>query len=1198
MGYAHAEATGREEERAGRDAGDDIEVEEQDQGLSQDEAEEGREPRRLPAPQRVSDKEKEDHYATHTPYRSWCSYCVRGRGKKMAHRRGDREDKPADVPRACMDYFYMSTGDEEVGANPIFVMVDEGSGEKYARAAGSKGVGDQGEHDWLIKDACAELRAWGHPGGGENRLILKSDGEASIVALRSALAKFHGGQVVPETSAKGESQSNGVVEEAGKTIREFVRVLKEQMEDRAGMTLSPGDVIVQWMVRWAAMLCSRFLVGKDGCTAFERRRGRKCQIPVVPFGESVWYKEIRMHKERREKFSSEDQEGIWLGHNRSSNEVLIGTPNGVVRAYSVTRREPEARWNADAIRNMKGTPQQPDPNKPSMNIPIRIQFDQAANAEPEPTVPPRKERAPRRMRLTEALFQKYGYTDGCEGCTFRRANLGDHRAHSERCRTRMEEAVDADEELRYRREEEQARFDRYASAATQQSPGAAPATDAGGGERSMATAAGAADTSSGGHAGNGNGHSPVASSSGNAGNSNGHGPVRADADAQNISNHSVISNQAAEEDVRMDNFENGNTNNGSTTSNDTEMMDLLQGTIRRLEVESELEEMIKRVSVDVAEVYSPPRVTTHAAKMGLAPGEAMDLTTGWDFTLERHRQAALKYIQKVKPKLLIGSPECTMFSALQICNRKNWGPEKQARWIEAREHIRFVVTLYAEQLRNGRWFVHEHPHTASSWDLEEIQQLSQKMGVHIAVADQCMYGLTTWNRAGVPGAAARKRTRFLTNSSYIAEELSQKCDGSHAHQSLEGGRARQAAIYPEKLCQAICRGLIREQQAQSFQLRCLMVIQHDADMAKSKADEHEGEDFIGEAWDDITGEVLDGKEVRKARMKEIGYIHQKGVWKTIPREQAEEEGIQILKTRWIDTNKGDAKLPVHRSRFVAKEFNQSREMGLFASTPPLEALKLLVSDAATKGPNGQRKVVMINDVARAFFEAPVNRKICVELPDECKEGMEGDMVGLLQRSLYGTRDAAANFQVEVRKFMQQLGFRVGRYNASTFYHVGRQLRTLVHGDDFVTVGDKQGVDWLRRELEHRFEIKTAMIGHGHHENREGRILNRVLRATESGWEYEADQRHSDLLIKALNLQEANPVVTPGEDEKKDTEAQNEVPLVGEKATEYRALAARANYLALDRADIQYMAKELCRSMSQPTVGGQKAIKKICPVFNR
>ena len=39
-------------------------------------AEEGRGAVGLTAPTRISDKERDDHELTHTPYRSWCSVCV------------------------------------------------------------------------------------------------------------------------------------------------------------------------------------------------------------------------------------------------------------------------------------------------------------------------------------------------------------------------------------------------------------------------------------------------------------------------------------------------------------------------------------------------------------------------------------------------------------------------------------------------------------------------------------------------------------------------------------------------------------------------------------------------------------------------------------------------------------------------------------------------------------------------------------------------------------------------------------------------------------------------------------------------------------------------------------------------------------------------------------------------------------------
>ena len=45
-------------------------------------------------------------------------------------------------------------------------------------------------------------------------------------------------------------------------------------------------------------------------------------------------------------------------------------------------------------------------------------------------------------------------------------------------------------------------------------------------------------------------------------------------------------------------------------------------------------------------------------------------------------------------------------------------------------------------------------------------------------------------------------------------------------------------------------------------------------------------------------------------------------------------------------------------------------------------------------------------------------------------------------------------------------------------------------------------------------------------------------------------------------------------------------------TRFRALAARANYLAADRPDCQFAAKEVCRLMSAPTELSLKAVKRL------
>ena len=127
---------------------------------------------------------------------------------------------------------------------------------------------------------------------------------------------------------------------------------------------------------------------------------------------------------------------------------------------------------------------------------------------------------------------------------------------------------------------------------------------------------------------------------------------------------------------------------------------------------------------------------------------------------------------------------------------------------------------------------------------------------------------------------------------------------------------------------------------------------------------------------------------------------------------------------------------------------------------------------------GTRESIMVTDVSRAFFEAPAKRDICVELPAEALSPGETpeDIVGKLLASLYGTRDASANWQDEVSKCMEEWGFVAGRSNPCMFHHIARQVLCLVHGDDFVSVGDASQLRRLKDKLKGRFEIKTTEVG--------------------------------------------------------------------------------------------------------------------------
>ena len=92
-------------------------------------------------------------------------------------------------------------------------------------------------------------------------------------------------------------------------------------------------------------------------------------------------------------------------------------------------------------------------------------------------------------------------------------------------------------------------------------------------------------------------------------------------------------------------------------------------------------------------------------------------------------------------------------------------------------------------------------------------------------------------------------------------------------------------------------------------------------------------------------------------------------------------------------------------------------------------------DSGSGGVESQEeKVIMINDAARAIFEAKAARKICVELSEECAASLGGRNVALLNRSLYGARGAAMTWQEEAAKEMHRWGFSRGQYNPCLYKH--------------------------------------------------------------------------------------------------------------------------------------------------------------------
>ncbi len=375
----------------------------------------------------------------------------------------------------------------------------------------------------------------------------------------------------------------------------------------------------------------------------------------------------------------------------------------------------------------------------------------------------------------------------------------------------------------------------------------------------------------------------------------------------------------------------------------------------------------------VSEVYSPPRITRAISAMpncGLTAGFALDLTctdpedgAPWDFDRADKRSKARRLLREQRPLILIGSPMCTAWCTWQRLNAlRRDGDLIRRELTRARLHLEFVVSLYREQLESGRYFLHEHPEGATSWQEECIKSLLEIPSVGRVTADQCQLGAEVMFGT-YQGCPIRKRTGFMSNGQEILTALQRRCSGKDGrcsrrkggeHITVCGRVARDAARYPPELVKNILKGIIAQCKA--------IGVMKDGEVGIHGLEEEAPEVIIqrtakgaeqgysGKYRDDITKQPLKDELVIEARAKELRYFNDKGVWVKRPRSEAfATTGRAPVTVRWVDVNKGDDANPKYRSRLVARQLKATDKSGesFFAPTPPLEALRAVISLAAT-----------------------------------------------------------------------------------------------------------------------------------------------------------------------------------------------------------------------------------------------------------
>ena len=171
----------------------------------------------------------------------------------------------------------------------------------------------------------------------------------------------------------------------------------------------------------------------------------------------------KIHKMIKHKtLDAKLREATWVGYTGKSAEHIVVLPDGgpAIKVRTVRSRPASERWNGEAVKQIRATPDAPNPRDLTQTDPRSERETKGLDfgARGGQDLPRQRVQVQpdlkREFRITERLLMEYGFTAGCQGCEAKLMGQA-NRLHSHECRARLEEAMRAagpDEEVLERRD--------------------------------------------------------------------------------------------------------------------------------------------------------------------------------------------------------------------------------------------------------------------------------------------------------------------------------------------------------------------------------------------------------------------------------------------------------------------------------------------------------------------------------------------------------------------------------------------------------------------------------------------------------------------------------------------------------------------------------------------------------------------------
>ena len=208
-----------------------------------------------------------------------------------------------------------------------------------------------------------------------------------------------------------EHESNGSVENGVKLFKGLFRVHLLALEKKIDAHIPIEHPIISWLVEFIGDVVTKYFVGVDGKTSYERLFGKTCREEHLEFGEVVLWRKPR-GPDYNVVADARWESGVWVGRRWGTPHHLVSFGNRVLECRAIQRVPKPDRWKRELVDAVRATRWANPAPAGEASAPAVL----PGPGEDPPALPGR-DYGPKSVYIRMDDLRRFGRTAGCRRCT-------------------------------------------------------------------------------------------------------------------------------------------------------------------------------------------------------------------------------------------------------------------------------------------------------------------------------------------------------------------------------------------------------------------------------------------------------------------------------------------------------------------------------------------------------------------------------------------------------------------------------------------------------------------------------------------------------------------------------------------------------------------------------------------------------------